>query len=60
MDYKEMYLTMIRASEEAIRILIDAQQKCEEMYLTCSDEEEIPCDALTDAQSNAKNCRRGG
>ena len=32
-DYKEMYLTMIRASEQAIRILIEAQQKCEEMYL---------------------------
>ena len=32
-DYKEMYLTMMRASEKAIRILIEAQQKCEEMYL---------------------------
>ena len=30
---KEMYLTMMRASEQAIRILIDAQRKCEEMYL---------------------------
>ena len=33
-DYKEMYLTMMRASEKAIRILIEAQQKCEELYLT--------------------------
>ena len=32
-NYKEMYLTMMRASEKAIRILIEAQQKCEEMYL---------------------------
>ena len=32
-DYKEMYLTMMRASEKAIRILIEAQQKCEELYL---------------------------
>ena len=32
-DYKEMYLTMMRASEKAIRILIEAQQKCEEMYV---------------------------
>lgn len=33
-DYKEMYLTMMRASEQAIRILIEAQQTCEEMYLS--------------------------
>ena len=33
-NYKEMYLTMMRASEKAIRILIEAQQKCEELYLT--------------------------
>ena len=32
-DYKEMYLTMMRASKKAIRILIEAQQKCEELYL---------------------------
>lgn len=31
--YKEMYLTMTRAAEKAIRILIDAQQKCEEIYI---------------------------
>ena len=33
-NYKEMYLTMMRASEKAIRILIEAQQACEEMYLS--------------------------
>ena len=32
-DYKEMYLTLFRATEKAINILIDAQQECEEMYL---------------------------
>ena len=32
-DYKAMYLKMMRASEQAIRILIEAQQECEEMYL---------------------------
>jgi beta-xylosidase len=32
-DYKEMYLIMMRASEKAIRILIEAQQTCEELYL---------------------------
>ena len=33
-DYKELYLTMMRASEQAIRILIQAQQDCEERYLS--------------------------
>ena len=32
-DYKEMYLKMARATEKAIRILIEVQQECEEMYL---------------------------
>ena len=36
-DYKEMYLTMMRATEQAIRILIEAQQQCEEMYLNTSE-----------------------
>ena len=39
-EYKEMYLTMSREVEKAVRILIDAQQRCEEMYLQAEDEEE--------------------
>jgi hypothetical protein len=38
-DYKEMYLTMMRETEKAINILIEAQRKCEEMYLRETDEE---------------------
>ena len=42
-DYKEMYLTMVRESEKAIRILIAAQRKCEERYLEGeSVPEEVP------------------
>ncbi len=37
-DYKEMYLKMLAASEEAIRIIIEAQQDCEEMYISESEE----------------------
>lgn len=33
-DYKEMYLTMVRASEDAVSCLIAAQRKCEELYLS--------------------------
>ena len=38
-DYKEMYLTMVRASEEAINTLIAAQRQCEELYLSSSEHE---------------------
>lgn len=38
-DYKELYLKMLRATESAMRILIDAQRECEELYLS-SDETE--------------------
>ena len=40
-NYKEMYLKMMRASEEALRILIQAQQECEEMYLSAPEPEII-------------------
>lgn len=36
-DYEKLYLKMINASEDAIRILIAAQQECEEIII--SDEE---------------------
>ena len=39
MDYKEMYLTMMRATEKAINLLIDAQRACEEEYLRQTEEQ---------------------
>ena len=39
-DYKEMYLSLFRATEKAINILIEAQNKCEDMYIEAEDEEE--------------------
>ena len=38
-NYKELYLTLFRATEEAVNILIAAQQKCEELYADTPD----PC-----------------
>ena len=38
-DYKELYLTMFRACEEAIQTLMDAQRACEERYAELSDQE---------------------
>ena len=43
MDYKEMYLKMMRATEKAIRILVDAQRECEELYVI-AEEREHPSD----------------
>ena len=46
-DYKKMYLTMFNATEDAINTmenvrqsLIDAQQKCEELYVSASEQDE--------------------
>lgn len=33
-DYKELYLTLFRATEQAINTLISAQRHCEELYLS--------------------------
>lgn len=33
-DYKEMYLKMFRASEQAINILVAVQRECEELYIS--------------------------
>ncbi len=32
-DYQKMYVTLVHETEKAINILIDAQRKCEEMYI---------------------------
>jgi hypothetical protein len=45
-DYKKMYLKMFWASEKAARILIAAQQECEELYISSS-EPNIKALALT-------------
>lgn len=38
-DYKEMYLTLFRATEQAINTLVAAQQACEERYINGQDGE---------------------
>ena len=35
--YREMYLTMARAAERAIRLLVEAQQACETLYVESTD-----------------------
>jgi len=38
-DYKEMYLKLFRATEDAVNQLIDAQQACKELYITAPEPE---------------------
>ena len=39
-DYKEMYSVMVRATEQAIRELVNAQRYCEELYLEQTEDED--------------------
>ncbi len=39
-DYKQMYLTLLDATEKAINELISAQRACEEIFIDSSDCEE--------------------
>lgn len=32
-DYEEMYLMLMRAAEGTLNLLIDAQRKCEQIYI---------------------------
>ena len=37
-DYREMYLVMARAMEKCVRELVEAQRRCEELYLRPTEE----------------------
>lgn len=39
-DYKQMYLTLMDATEKAIEVLVSAQRACEELYILSTEEEE--------------------
>ncbi len=38
-DYKKMYLTMFKASEDAVNLLLQAQRECEELYISSPEAE---------------------
>ena len=53
-DYKEMYLTLFRATEQAVNVLIATQQECEELYTNAPQEDFI---VLPNSQeTEAKSC----
>ena len=37
-DYKEMYLHLMRETEKAMALLIEAQRECERKYIESKDE----------------------
>ncbi|MBQ9977913.1 MAG: hypothetical protein IJP21_04915 [Clostridia bacterium] len=39
-NYKQMYLTLLDATEKAINELVSAQRACEELYILSTQEEE--------------------
>ncbi len=39
-DYKQMYLTLLDATEKAINELVSAQRACAELYILSTEEEE--------------------
>lgn len=52
-DYKEMYFTLFRATEQAINTLIEAQRECEELYIS-EPETELRVIPLLDLSENEK------
>lgn len=38
-NYEEMYFKILRASEDAISLLIRAQRECEELYMSAPEED---------------------
>lgn len=40
-DYKELYLKQFRATEKAIKILIDVQRECEDLFIAEAEMEDL-------------------
>ena len=40
-NYKQMYLTLLDATEKAINELVSAQRACEELYILSGQEEDL-------------------
>ena len=53
-NYKELYLKLFGATEDAINLLIAAQRECEELYLADEENDQhMPADASTEASGAA-------
>lgn len=52
-DFEKMYYELFRATEKAINILIEAQNKCEDMYINSPE-----CEIFAFPDKNAKNNKK--
>ncbi len=52
-DYKQMYLTLLDATEKAINELVSAQRACEEIFIHSSD-----CEEKAQAAENIKKVEK--
>ena len=52
-DYREMYLHLMRETEKAIRILTEAQRRCEELYLDSTETAASSAACLAEKQTGA-------
>lgn len=55
-NYKKMYFTLFRATEQAINTLIEAQRECEELYIS-EPETELRVIPMPDRDSEKKSER---
>ena len=47
-NYKEMYLDLMRTAETAINLIIDAQRRCEELYINGDKDTVVQISRATD------------
>lgn len=59
-DYQEMYRKMVRASEAAINILIEAQRECEELYISFPEPEVRPLPRMASFKGDKKSPKDKG
>ncbi len=52
-DFEEMYYELFRATEKAINILIEVQNKCEDMFINAPE-----CKISTFPDKNTKNNKK--
>ncbi len=52
-DYRKMYKKLFKATEDAINVLVAAQQECEEMYMSAPEDELEVVTALRETQKQS-------
>lgn len=59
-NYREMYVKMAAACEQALRLLIAAQQECEELYISASEGELRIIQKPAENKKSARGVKKAG